>query len=224
MKVILLAAALFTTAASAQMYTKLEAINATNGQTLNVKDTHFKAYNGVEGSPYNSMEFQPVKIEGYSKKLPDVRYNKFEDEMEFLDGKELKYVNRMPEVAISFPNSGKTYGVFEYPGKSENTRGYLEIIKTFGNGDQLLKRDRVILVDYQNDRSNPYLKEGKPYFMADKPVYFLKHEGKITAIPNKKTAAADILKKIYPQAASTITVNKLETDKDYGDLIGNFAK
>ncbi|QQQ26779.1 hypothetical protein [Chryseobacterium indoltheticum] len=66
----------------------------------------------VDGTPYiNGDKFHEVIIMGYSKYVQDLRYNAYEDEMEFKKDDELFYANKEDNITFQFPKLSKEYNV-----------------------------------------------------------------------------------------------------------------
>lgn len=67
----------------------------------------------IDGNPYiNSKNFETVKITGYNLNLENLRYNAYEDEMEFKVGEQLYYTKKVEGLVIDIPNLKKTYQIF----------------------------------------------------------------------------------------------------------------
>ena len=167
-----------------QVKTELEVFHNSRGDAFHVTNTNFKAYSGIDGTPYINEKFMPISVEGYNSKLPDVRYNAYEDEMEFMQDNKLNYVIKSGDMRIQFITGNKTYFLTNYILDSAPVNGYLaEII----NGSQqkfgFYKKESVQIVEYNNNTTNSYLKTRNPYFERQKDIYLISIDGKLQKLP-----------------------------------------
>ena len=127
----------------------------------------------VDGSPYiNGKEFDKVIIAGYSKNVQDLRYNAYEDEMEFKQGDDIYATNKEDGIKIEFPTLKKTYLCTNYPLDSKNKLGYLAVLAE-GPTYSLYKVERVELLKGEKS-PNAYSKDANDYFAKQKDVFLVR--------------------------------------------------
>ncbi len=182
MKKIILLAAFLPSFYFSQVKTDLEVFGNSRGSVFEVTNRSFKSYSGIDGSPYIDEAFHPITIEGYSKSLPSVRYNAYEDEMEFMAGDELNYVIKQNDLRLIYKDSGRVYILTNYLFDNKPIKGYL--IELLGKGKyKLYKREKVQIVEYNNNTTNTYLKDKNPYFEKDKDIYLINDNGDYKRLP-----------------------------------------
>ncbi|QBO57462.1 hypothetical protein [Chryseobacterium salivictor] len=164
---------LFPIVYNAQVMTDVSVFNNSNGSVFDVKNTNFKSYEGIDGSPYIDEAFSIIKIKGYNEVLPPVRYNAYEDEMEFKIDNQLNYVQKVPEMNFTFLNSAKKYALKNYTLEGITTNGWLVELVQEDGPFKLYKKERVQIVEYNNNTTNTYLKQKNPYFEKTKDLLIL---------------------------------------------------
>lgn len=195
----------------AQVHTDLEAINNTRGSVFDVRNSNVKAYSGIDGTPYYYEEFLPISIEGYKNALPLVRYNAFEDEMEFKTEKGLSYVNKGEQMRIKFPSLNKTYILLNYIdyGLTSQT-GFL--VEVHNGVYSLLKSERSHIVEYNNNTTNTYLKAKNPYFEKVKPNYYIFDGTTVYPVP-KNNKELDLWIERYKPRSKPELLNFIKSQK-----------
>lgn len=173
MKKICLALVLISASYTAQMHTAITNIDNQRGKAFDVTKS-IKSYDNIDGNPYAAEHFLKVNVEGYSKNVPDLRYNIYEDEMEFNSNGQLNYVDKAAgEMRIIFDLLNTTYLLTTYTLDGETKTGYLiEVVRPLHYG--LYKKERVQIIENHNSTTNTYLKDKNPYFERDKDLYILK--------------------------------------------------
>lgn len=189
---------------TAQVKTELEVFNNSRGSVFDVTNTNFKSYEGIDGSPYFSETFSPIKIEGYNKFLPNLRYNAYEDEMEFKADNVLNYVVKAGEMSIYFTDLNKTYVLKKYTLDGKPINGYLVELVEGKKGISLLKKESKHIVEYNNNTTNTYLKEKNPAFQAVKDILIISIGENYYRIPKNLKE----LKSLSEQ--NNIDINKVE--------------
>lgn len=160
---------------SSQVMTEMEVFNNSNGNVFNVKNTKFNSYEGIDGSPYINQLFLPIKIDGYNKLLPMLRYNAYEDEMEFKIENNLSYVQKIGEMKITFIANNKSYVLKNYNIDGDSKSGYLVELVTERNKFALYKKEFIQILEYNNNTTNTYLKHKNPYFERAKDILILSY-------------------------------------------------
>lgn len=128
--------------------------------------------NVIDGSAYTtSKDFSKVIIPSYSKNVQDLRYNAYEDEMEFTKDNEVYFANKENGLEITFPDLKKTYVCLTYNLDGNRKQGYLVLLKK-GNEYNLYKRERVELLKGEKS-PNAYGKDANDYYAKEKDVYMI---------------------------------------------------
>ncbi|QDP85559.1 hypothetical protein FNJ88_08290 [Chryseobacterium sp. SNU WT5] len=214
---------LFPMICSSQVMTDVQVFNNSNGDIFNVKNTQFKSYDGIDGLPYSDRRFSAVKIDGYNQTAPLVRYNIYEDEMEFKINNALNYIQKVGEMNITFVESNKRYVLKNYSLDGKNRNGYLvELLKENGTFS-LYKKENIQIVEYNNNTTNSYLKQKNPYFERAKDTILIFDGETYTKFPkNAKEFNAWLASKPssarYKDSETFIKKNKINFSKE-SDLI-----
>lgn len=170
----------------------------------------------TEGSPYIDEKFQPVAIEGITKKLPKMRYNAYEDEMEFEINGKINYIVKNQNVKINFPDI-KTYVLTRYQLDGKEINGYLVILGNEGKY-KLYKKEKVELLVNQNNKNVPYLNERPPQYERNKDLFLILYNGKFYKVPKNWKEIAKELSADNNEVNDFIKKNKISV-KDEADLI-----
>ncbi|GGP03038.1 hypothetical protein GCM10010992_09840 [Cloacibacterium rupense] len=165
-----------------QIKTELEVFGNSRGSVFDASNQLFKSYNGIDGSPYIDEFFHPITIEGYSKNLPSVRYNAYEDEMEFKVNNDIQFVTKQNNLRMKFVDNRIIYFLTKYQYDNKDINGYL--VELIGNGKyKLYKKEKIQVVEYNNNTTNTYLKGKNPYFEREKDVYLINDNGVYKKVP-----------------------------------------
>jgi len=171
----------------------------------------------TEGSPYVDDDFKPVRIEGITKKLPKMRYNAYEDEMEFEINGKTNYIVKNQNVKINFPDNNKTYVLTRYQLEDKEINGYLVILVNEGKY-KLYKKETVELLVNQNNKNIPYLNEKPPVYERNKDIFLILYNGKFYKVQKNWKEIAKELSVDNSKLNDFIKKNKISV-KDEGDLI-----
>lgn len=170
--------------------------------------------NEIAGSPYLNKQFQPsyiLKINGAEIKDMSLRYNIYNDEMEFKkDGKVM---------SIAFPSEiqrinieGKVFTYARYTTPKINSSGFFQII--YDGNYQLLKKDQVTLSSpTEKTHSGDSLK-----FERKLPQFYLRYSGGTAHLVNSQKTLIKVLQPIPQNVIDYIKSNKIKT-KDEKQLI-----
>ncbi|WP_157727398.1 hypothetical protein [Chryseobacterium taklimakanense] len=170
-----------------QVKTDLEAFNNSRGSVFDVTNTNFKSYQGIDGSPYFNEHFLPITVDGYNKHVPNVRYNAYEDEMEFQNGNNLNYVIKSGDMRIIFTGLNKVYVLRNYILDGTSTNGYLvEVVKEIEDKFGLYKKEQIHIVEYNNNTTNSYLKQQNPKFEKKRDVFIVLYKGNYFKLPKSQ--------------------------------------
>lgn len=165
-----------------QTKTELEIFGNSRGSVFDVTNPISNSYAGIEGSPYLDEKFRSLTIDGYSKQLPQIRYNAYEDEMEFKLGDKLNYIIKQNNLKFKLAETGKVYLLTRYHYDNADINGYL--VEIVGKGRYTLyKREKIQIVEYNNNTTNTYLKNKNPYFEREKDIYLINDNGNFRKLP-----------------------------------------
>ncbi|MFC4165459.1 hypothetical protein ACFOWU_17455 [Epilithonimonas zeae] len=166
----------------------------------------------IDGTPYiNGNDFTKVIIEGYSKNVQNLRYNAYDDEMEFKEGEDIYFTNKEEGLKIDFPALKKTYQCLNYSYDNKNRFGYL-VLLVDNPKYSLFKKEKVELLKGEKS-PNAYSKDANDYYAKEKDVYLIKKDNTFSKLPkNQKEFINDF------------SLNKTEFDKFIKDNKLNFSK
>lgn len=155
----------------------------------------------IDGNPYiNSKNFDSVKIEGYQANVQNLRYNAFEDEMEFEVDGQIYYTNKEEGLKIEFPTLKKTYQIVNYSFESKSRFGYLLALVDHPQYS-LYRREKVELLKGEKSPS-AYGKDANDYFAKERDLYIVRKGSEFFKFP--KNSKEFILK---------FSLDKMEFDK-----------
>ena len=167
----------------------------------------------IDGNPYiNSKDFQQVIIQGYSTKLQNLRYNGYEDEMEFEDGGQLYYANKEDGLKIEFLDLKKTYQIINYSFDSKNKFGYLVLLVDHPKYS-LYKREKVELLKGEKS-PNAYSKDANDYYAKERDLYLVKKEFEFFKFPKNSKEFVARFKVDKPEFEKFLKSNKLSFSKE----------
>ncbi|WP_300674333.1 hypothetical protein [Soonwooa sp.] len=171
----------------------------------------------IDGSPYtSSKDFSKAIIPTYSKDVQPLRYNAYEDEMEFAQNNETYYANKEEGLTVNFPDLKKTYVCLNYRIDDKSKFGYLLLLQN-GEKAKLYKREKVELLKGEKS-PNAYGKDANDYYAKEKDVYIIAANDRYYRIPKNikdfATLSIDNKEKVMDFAKS----NKINLSKEE-DLI-----
>jgi len=166
----------------------------------------------IDGTPYiNGNDFTKVIIEGYSKNVQNLRYNAYDDEMEFKEGEDVYFTNKEDGLKIDFPALKKTYQCLNYSYDNKSRFGYL-VLLVDNPKYSLFKKEKVELLKGEKS-PNAYSKDANDYYAKEKDVYLIKKDNTFSKLPkNQKEFINDF------------SLNKTEFDKFIKNNKLNFYK
>ncbi|WP_223558173.1 hypothetical protein [Chryseobacterium lathyri] len=202
----------------AQNANKSGNISTNNAQRLPFEDRKLIGDTEIrDGSPYvNGNGFKKVSISGYSNNVPDLRYNAFSDEMEFLNGKDTYSANKENGQIIKFVD-GKVYECLNYNLEGKDKFGYLVQLVNNPEKYSLYKREKIELLKGEKS-PNGITKDRNDYYAKEKDVYIIKKNGSFTKMAkNKKDLLSDF--PIKSDEVETFIKEKQVNFKSEADLI-----
>ncbi|MBB6371684.1 hypothetical protein [Chryseobacterium shigense] len=167
----------------------------------------------IEGSPYTTGDkFNKVIIKGFSKDVQDLRYNAYEDEMEFKKDDELFYTNKEDNVKIQFPDIGKIYESLTYTYDGKTKSGYL-VLLVDSPKFSLYKREKVELLKGEKS-TNSFTKDANDYYAKDKDLYLITKDKKFFKFPKNSADAAEVFSVDKKELDSFVKFNKINFSKE----------
>lgn len=171
----------------------------------------------IDGTPYvDGKDFKKVQISGYSKNVQSLRYNAFEDEMEFeLDG-QTYFANQQDNLKIFFPQLNKTYKNFTYNLEGKSKSGYLILIREKPKYS-LYKREKMELLKGEKS-PNAYSKDANDYYAKEKDLYLISVGDQLMKIPKNLNDISEVLAIDKNKLTDFSKKNKININKET-DLI-----
>lgn len=158
-------------------------VNAKTGFLYYSQEANSKASN-IAGSQYVDSNFITSQVKGYSGITPQIRYNAYKDEMEFVEGGKTYYVTKNDSLEIKLAT--KSYKYIEYPIEKGEEKGFL-IALTSGDKAKftLYKKEKVILVP-EYDSGSGYRDPVPAHFKLDEDKFYLGQSDKVVFMPKKE--------------------------------------
>ncbi|NML69402.1 hypothetical protein HHL23_06290 [Chryseobacterium sp. RP-3-3] len=167
----------------------------------------------IDGSPYTTGDkFNKVIIKGFSKDVQDLRYNAYEDEMEFKKGEELFYANKADNVKIQFPELNKTYESLTYTYDGKTKSGYLVLLLD-NPKFSLYKREKMELLKGEKS-PNAYSKDANDYYAKEKDIYLISRDKKFSKFPKNTSEAAELFSIDKKELESFVKSNKINLNRE----------
>lgn len=191
----------YAVGAQATFYT----LQSSTGKTL--------SYDDILGTPYPNKNFTPAKISGTSDQQTPVRYNSYNDEIEFKKDDQVLALPKKPEYSrIEMAPAKQAIVLLE---TSDELSGYF--FELVNGKNSLYKKIKTKFADYV-PAPNGYASDKPANFKTLDPVYYIKTEkGLIKKPKNQK----DITEQ-FPDKKEGLTTffksNKIKFDKEE-DLI-----
>lgn len=171
----------------------------------------------IDGSPYtSSKDFSKVTIPTYGKDVQPLRYNAYEDEMEFFQNDETYFANKEEGMEISFPDLKKTYVCLIYNVDSNRKLGYLVLLQK-GVKYNLYKREKVELLKGEKS-PNAYSKDANDYYAKEKDIYLVSIDNKYYKLPKSIKDLTEIPFANPKNVMDFAKANKINLNKE-ADLI-----
>jgi len=166
----------------------------------------------IDGTQYiNGKDFTKVIIKNYSKNVQNLRYNAYEDEMEFKEGEVVYFTNKEEGLKIDFPTLKKTYQCLNYTFDNKNKFGYL-VLLVDNPRYSLFRKEKIELLKGEKS-PNAYSKDANDYYAKQKDLYLIRKEDTFIKMPKNQK-----------EFISEFSLNKTEFDKFIKDNQLNFSK
>lgn len=171
----------------------------------------------IDGNPYiNSKSFEQVIVPGYSSNIQNLRYNAYDDEMEFEDGGQIYYANKEDGLKIEFKGLKKTYQILNYSFDSKSRFGYL-VVLVDNPKYSLYKREKVELLKGEKS-PNAFSKDANDYYAKERDLYLVKKDSEFFKFPKNSKEFITRFSIDQSEFEKFLKVNKLSFSKE-GDMI-----
>jgi hypothetical protein len=171
----------------------------------------------IKGSKYLNEDFVSTKISSMPNQIFGVRYNIYDDQMEFQGAENTVYsLNKDDDsIEITFTAANESYNIFNYVDESgRQKKGYF--IKLNNEGENLiLKKHRVVFLEEQPSKTG-YDAPKPAIYKNVKDRYYIKlANNEAVLIPTKKKKLA---KELFPENSKIIldfiNSNKIKLSKE----------
>ncbi|NHQ67232.1 hypothetical protein [Elizabethkingia miricola] len=167
----------------------------------------------VDGSPYiNGKEYRKVTIEGYSKNVQNLRYNAYEDEMEFMQDGKNYFANKEEGIVIKMPEINKTYKAIKYLYNDKSYFNYL-VALSLGSKFNLYKKESIELLKGEKSPS-AYGKDANDYFAKAKDLYLIGNKKVLDKFPKTTKEAIALFSPVKNDVAEFIKNQKINVNKE----------
>ncbi|AZI54535.1 hypothetical protein EIB75_04410 [Epilithonimonas vandammei] len=169
----------------------------------------------IDGIPYpNGKQFDQVVIQGFSKNVQNLRYNAYDDEMEFKDKTYTYFTNKEEGLKIEFPSLKKVYKTLNYSIEGRTKFGYLVLL--FENPKySLYKREKIELLKGEKS-PNAYGKDANDYYAKQKDIYLIENNKQFTKFPKNQKEFIEVFKLDNANFDTYVKTNKINFSKEEG--------
>jgi hypothetical protein len=175
----------------------------------------------IEGTPYITENYTPIKLTSFEERNFQARYNAFNGDMEVLDvdnGKVFVLNKNFNNYQVDFIGLNKTYKVFKYIDENGIASESFFVVLTSNNNLKLLKKENV---KFYGERvaTSTYDKARKASYKRGNDEYYIV-VGETDAQPfsTRKKDISKLFSGSSKEILNFIKTNKLNTSKDE-DLI-----
>lgn len=171
-----------------------------------------------DGNPYyNGTSFLKADIPGYSKKLQELRYNAYSDEMEFSSDNEVYIADKEPGMVVGFEDLNKKYICLNYNFGFGDRYGYLVLLVSNPQKYSLYKREKFELL--KGEKSiNGINKDRNDYYSKEKDLYLLGYQKDFKKLDNSKKSLLEVFNSKSNEVENYLKTNKINLKKE-ADLI-----
>ena len=167
----------------------------------------------MDGNPYiNGKEFRKVAIDGYSKNVQNLRYNAYEDEMEFMQDGKNYFANKEEGIIIKMPEINKTYKAVKYLYNDKSYFNYL-VALSLGSKFNLYKKESIELLKGEKS-PNAYGKDANDYFTRAKDLYLIGNKKVLDKFPKTTKEAIALFSPVKNDVAEFIKNQKINVNKE----------
>ena len=175
----------------------------------------------IKGSKYLNEDFTNTKISSMPDQIFGVRYNIYDDQMEFQGVDNTVYsLNKDDDsIKITFTATNETYNIFSYIDDSgRQKKGYF--IKLSNEGENIiLKKHRIVFFEEQASKNGYDAPKPALYKNVKDRIYIKLANKEVVLMPTKKKK---LVKELFPENSKIIldfiNSNKIKLSKE-SDLI-----
>lgn len=174
----------------------------------------------VKGSKYLSDNFVRAKISDFEDKVFAVRYDIYNDQMEFQGGGNQIYIMNKEERSrkITFLDSNDSYSIFDYNTDDNSTKsGYFTPLSKEGNY-QLLKKNKVIFIEEKASATGYDAPKPAMYKKTKDRHYIIINDAPAVLVDTNKKRFVTLFKGQEKDALGFIKKNKINLSSD-ADLL-----
>ncbi|MDV2447787.1 hypothetical protein CMU93_09785 [Elizabethkingia anophelis] len=169
----------------------------------------------IDGTPYiDGKGFKKAMVDGYGKDIKYMRYNAYEDEIEFEQNGTVYFVNKEDGLTVRIPEINKVYQALKYKLNGRTYFGYLVLLFP-GSKVSLYKKEKVELLKGEKS-PNAYGKGENDYFVKAKDLYLQGDKGKIDVFPKSTKDAIRLFSPLKKGVYRFIDEEKIRFNKEDG--------
>ncbi|MFD2567210.1 hypothetical protein [Pseudotenacibaculum haliotis] len=162
----------------------------------------------VSGKQYINESFASAKISNYDSSTL-LRYNPYKDEMEFMRGEEIFYLNKHEGIKIKFVNENKTYIIKSVGGK---LMYFVEVFK--GEKVSFLIKEKVKYTP-ETPAANSYSSAKPATFSRSPDVFYVAFgDGPLVEFPRKKKQVIKLFQSNSIELKGYLKKNKISFKKE----------
>jgi hypothetical protein len=168
----------------------------------------------IDGSKYfNGNDFEKVSILGYSKNVQNLRYDAYNDEMEYNANGNNYYIDKIPDQVIHFIDLNKIYVCFKYKYLGKDYFGYLYQIIDNKDKYSLYKKERIEKLDGEKSL-NGIVGERNDYYVKDKDIYLISKNNQLSKFPKNVNDASEFFSIDKKELENFTKSNKINFNKE----------
>lgn len=175
----------------------------------------------VEGTPYVTENYFPVKLTSFEDRNFQARYNGYNGDMEVLDvdkGSVFVLNKNFNNYEVDFVGQNKIYKVFKYVGQNEVLSNDFFVVLTSNNNLKLLKKENVKFYGERVSTSTYDRPRKANYKRGNDEYYIVIGDTNAQPFSTSKKDIANQFSSSSKEILKFIKENKLNTSKDE-DLI-----
>jgi len=175
-------------------------INVDIATERNLMSKNVSSKINADGSPYINENFSTISITQYQGSTYNARYNAYNGEMEVMvENNKVIALDNNGDFEIKFTSDNKIYRTINYTtNKNISKRGFLVVLSE-DDKHGLFKEERIKFYE-KVEAASSYQQDKPAKFKREDDRYYVKLNGNITFIPQKKK---DFLK-AFPEQASKL--------------------
>lgn len=164
----------------------------------------------VDGSKYyNGNSFEKVSIVGYSKSIPEIRYDAFNDEMEYEQNGTIYYLDKIKNQEIFFLNLEKTYLCHIYNKNNKGNIGFfVKLLKGEGLKYNLLAKEQIEKLSGEKS-INGIASDKNDYYVKANPVYFILYKDNVSKFPKNSKECSEFFSVSKTEMDEFVKSNKI---------------